>query len=167
MAFCRSCGARMQDTDHFCGKCGTAAHSSTAPPYGFHFTANMADETADFDLADIEANRTVAGFSYFIFFLPFILCPQSRYARFHANQGLLLFIFATLIGVLRGILSVGFGLFSGYGFLDVVWHGVWIIPNIISSLLGLLLLALWIVGLVNGFTGRARNLPVIGRFRLI
>jgi len=34
---------------------------------------------------DIEKNKTMAGLSYFIFFLPLIACPDSKYAKFHAN----------------------------------------------------------------------------------
>lgn len=41
---------------------------------------------------DIEKNKTMAGLAYLLFFLPLIACPESRYAKFHANQALLLLI---------------------------------------------------------------------------
>ena len=170
MLFCKSCGTRMRDTDHFCGKCGaavTSTHASHTTPPHFHYTSGTTDETASFDPADIEANRVVAGLSYFLFFLPFILCPQSRYARFHANQGLLILIVSLAAGMLHGILSVVFSLFNGYALLGALFQGLWIIPRIIFALVNLLVFVLWVVGLVNGFSGRARSLPIIGRFRLI
>lgn len=46
---------------------------------------------------DIEKNKTIAGLSYFLFFLPLIACPESGYAKFHANQSLILLITGVMV----------------------------------------------------------------------
>lgn len=100
-----------------------------------------------FSPEDIEKNKTMAGLAYIIFFLPLLVCPDSQYARFHANQGLILFI-----------ISVGGSIIFT------------IIPFIGWILLPVLLIAVVvfaIMGLVNGFGGKAKRLPLIGRFNIL
>jgi len=94
-----------------------------------------------FDPADIEKNKTVAGLAYILFFLPLIACPDSPYGRFHANQGLLLLIL-WVGGVL--ILSL----------IPVIG------PAILLPIYGIFLFALMIIGLINGFNGKAKELPL-------
>ena len=63
------------------------------------------DRTSDFDPADIEKNRVFGGLSYLwlLFILPLFACPQSRFAKFHANQGLVLFIIEAVINLIFGV----------------------------------------------------------------
>lgn len=96
---------------------------------------------------DIEKNKTMAGLAYLLFFLPLIACPESEYARFHANQSLLLLILGIAGNVILGIIPV-----IGWMLLPVFGLGV---------------LALFIMGLVNGFGGKAKRLPLIGRFDIL
>ena len=96
---------------------------------------------------DIEKNKTMAGLSYFLFFLPLIACPESGYAKFHANQGLLLLIAGIAGCVILNIIPI-----IGWIFLPVYGVGV--------SILG-------IIGLVNGFGGKAKRLPLIGKFTIL
>ncbi len=105
------------------------------------------DQEETYSKEDIEKNKTMAGLSYFIFFLPLLVCPDSKYAKFHANQGLILFI-AAIAG--NAIL----------GFIPVI--GWMLIP-----IYGLGVLALGIMGLINGLGGKATRLPLIGGFDLI
>lgn len=100
-----------------------------------------------FDPADIEKNKTIAGLGIIIFFLPLIACPESRYGRFFANQGLLLFI-----------LGVG-----GSIILSLIPIIGWILLPFFS--IGVLILG--IIGLINGLSGKAKEIPLIGRFRLL
>ncbi|NLA78908.1 MAG: hypothetical protein GX845_05135, partial [Erysipelothrix sp.] len=41
-----------------------------------------------FTQEDIEKNKTMAGLAYLIFFLPLVAAPESKFGKFHANQGL-------------------------------------------------------------------------------
>lgn len=96
---------------------------------------------------DIEKTKTIAGLSYLIFFLPLIACPDSKYAKFHANQSLTLLIAAIAGNVILGMIPV------------VGW--------LLLPFFGIAVLILGIVGLINGFGGQAKELPLIGKFRII
>ena len=50
--------------------------------------------------------KTMGGLAYLIFFLPLIVCPQSQYARFHANQALVLLIAAVAGNIILSLLPV-------------------------------------------------------------
>ncbi len=101
-----------------------------------------------FDSADIEKNKTMAGLAYILFFLPLVACPDSPFGRFHANQGLLLLI-----------LSLG-GCFV-LSLIPVIG------PLLFIPIFCLCILVLAIMGLINGFGGKTKELPLIGKFRLI
>lgn len=96
---------------------------------------------------DIEKNKTMAGLSYLLFFLPLITCPESGYAKFHANQSLLLLIVGIAGNVILGIIPV------------IGW--------MLMPIFGIGVLILAIMGLVNGFGGRAKRLPLIGKFDIL
>ena len=96
---------------------------------------------------DIEKNKTMAGLSYLLFFLPLITCPESGYAKFHANQSLILLIVGLAGNVILGIIPV-------IGWMLMPFFGV-----------GVLILG--IMGLVNGFGGKAKRLPLIGKFDIL
>lgn len=96
---------------------------------------------------DIEKGKTMAGLSYLLFFLPLIVCPESKYARFHANQALLLLILGIAGNVILGIIPV------------IGW--------MIMPVFGIGVLLLGIMGLVNGFGGKAKRLPLIGKFDIL
>lgn len=96
---------------------------------------------------DIEKNKTMAGLAYLLFFLPLITCPESGYAKFHANQSLLLLIVGIAGNVILGIIPV-----IGWMLMPVFGIGV---------------LILGIMGLVNGFGGKAKRLPLIGKFDIL
>lgn len=100
-----------------------------------------------FETADIEKNKTMAGLAYIIFFLPLVACPESAFGRFHANQGLLLLLFAIGGCFILGLLPI-------LNFLLVPIYSIFIF-------------VLMIMGLINGFGGKAKGLPLIGKFRLI
>lgn len=100
-----------------------------------------------FEKADVEKNKVIAGLAYLLFFLPLIACPDSPFGRFHANQALLLWILG-----------------AGGSFILTT------IPAICWSLLpffGILVLILAISGLLNGMNGKAKELPLIGKLRIL
>lgn len=105
---------------------------------------------SEFDQEDFKANKGYAALSYIIFFLPFIACPKSLYARYHANQGLLLLITALLAWVVTAFVS----------FIPVIgW--------LISVVLQLALIVLVIIGISNALTNKKVPLPIIGRFHIL
>jgi uncharacterized membrane protein len=111
-----------------------------------------------YDEEDIKQNKTMAGLAYILFFLPLIVCKDSRFGRFHANQGLLLLILSVggyiAISVVTSILAtITWRLF---GFISLMY-----------SIFGLVILAVAVYGLVNGLNGKVKELPIIGKYRII
>lgn len=74
---------------------------------------------------------------------------KTPFAKFHANQGLVLFLAEIVIGIAGGILSFGF------------------IGGIVSGLGSLASLVLMILGIVNVAQGEMKPLPVIGGITII
>ncbi|NLJ67605.1 MAG: hypothetical protein GX340_09920 [Clostridiales bacterium] len=96
---------------------------------------------------DIEKNKTMAGLAYILFFLPLISCPESGYARFHANQGLVLLIAGIAGNLILGMIPI------------IGW--------ILMPLFGIGVMILGIMGIINGFGGKAKRLPLIGKFNIL
>lgn len=71
-----------------------------------------------------EGNKALAAISYLsvLFAIPFIFTPQDEYAKFHAKQGLKLFIFGILADVLTGL--IGFGWLATLARLYLIYKGM-------------------------------------------
>lgn len=97
-----------------------------------------------------EVNQRIicaAAYFGFFFFLPLVLLPNSREGKFHANQGLILFIFNMICSILGSSISAVFG-----GLCDIIT----VLPTL-----------LMVYGAVNAYRGNMRELPFIGKIRLI
>ena len=53
-------------------------------------TSTVNENAPGIDPKDIEENKVWGILAYIIFFLPLITAPKSKFAKYHANQGLLL-----------------------------------------------------------------------------
>ncbi len=113
------------------------------------------------DAADVEQNKVFAILGYFgiLFLVPLLAARQSKFAMYHCNQGLVLFICAIAGWIVNMILS------ALLVFIPVL--GVIIIMLLhFGLIIGVLILA--IMGIINAANGVCKPLPVIGnRFTLI
>lgn len=116
---------------------------------------NGLDRTQEFDPQDIEANKIICGLAYLgiLFFLPLVCCPNSRFGKFHANQALVVFIIEVVIGVLSGV----FRIIPFFGWMFAFLLGLINVGFFVVSIL-------WIVFTA---TGTAKEIPVIGKIKLI
>lgn len=73
---------------------------------GVDFDART-DGSYTFEEDDIYDNRIWGILAYFLFFIPLIFAKESKFARFHANQGLLILIVSILCGLLNLVPIVG------------------------------------------------------------
>lgn len=159
MAKCNKCGTTVNDEVKFCPSCGNKIEQGQNNYNGNDINQklqdlnNTNDYTANFDRNDIEQNKVLALFSYLgiLFIIPLIAAPNSPYAKFHANQGLVLFICEIAISIATGIISAI----------------IWFVGSLLGSLLGLVVFVLAIVGIVNAVTGKAKELPIIGGIKII
>ena len=118
------------------------------------------DTTHEFDTQDIEKNKVMAILAYFgiLVIIPILAAKESRFARFHSNQGLILLIAAILYSVAYSILNSII--------LSISWHLIWIM-SIIALVCGLAFLAWFVIGIINAAKGRAKELPLIGHFKIL
>lgn len=104
------------------------------------------DVTERFENEDIEKNKTMAGLAYLIFFLPLITCPDSKFAKYHSNQALILLIFSIVSSIVLFLPIIG---------------------GLVSWLMRIVFLVYWILGLVDAFGGKAKQFPLIGEITII
>ena len=105
--------------------------------------------------ADAEQNKVYAMIAYLplLFLVGLMAVPQSRFVRFHANQGMILtiaFVLVQLAGrILGGIPFVGW----------ILWRA--------SEVLVFGCVVLIVIGMVNAARGESKRLPVIGGHDLL
>lgn len=112
-----------------------------------------------FDPKDIQNNKVMSGFGYLIFFLPLIVMKDSKFARFHANQILLLLASQVVLGLVGGILMGIFGMLGLGIFVGLVAFVMWILLLILEVLA--------IINMIGAFQGKAKRIPVIGKMTII
>ena len=107
-----------------------------------------------------DSNDKVYGILAYIGILVLVplLAGKTQFARFHANQGLVLFIADIILGVLIGITT---GVLSLLGVVGLV------LGSIVSGILGLCIFVMVIMGIINAVNGEMKPLPVIGGIKLI
>ncbi len=153
MINCKNCGMTLEDGTMFCSNCGQPVQQS-APVQNSENSFqekleglnNTPDTTAEFEQSDIESNKVMAILAYIIFFIPLLAAKNSKFARFHANQGLVLFIVAIVSSFVSVIPYIGY---------------------IITSIVSLAVFVLSILGIINAAGGKAKELPVIGKFKIL
>lgn len=108
---------------------------------------------ADPALADIDQNKVFAVLAYLgiLFLVPLLAAPNSPFARYHTNQGIVLFLSALIVhGAALFLAIVTFGL------------GIALTPVV-----SVLVIVFIILGIVNAASGQCKPLPLIGHFQLI
>lgn len=122
---------------------------------------DMPDTTSYYSKSDIESNKLLAALSYLgiLVLVPIFAAKDSPFARFHASQGVNLLILDVIWGVVTGIITAILGAI-GIGVLSVLW-------GIVSWLVSIVLLLVAVVGIINAVQGKAKELPVIGGFRIL
>ncbi|MDD5603285.1 MAG: zinc-ribbon domain-containing protein [Eubacteriales bacterium] len=177
MAFCSKCGSKVEDGAKFCNKCGAVMpESGTAAPSdaagqqdGASKASGLGDvlkdlnQTADttnaHDLSDIAQNKTMALLSYLgiLVLIPIFAAPGSKFARYHANQGLILaicwIVYSIAFSIVRSILLA---ITPILGFIVSI-----------LSILNVVFVVLAVIGIMNAVQGRAKELPVIGKFQIL
>lgn len=103
--------------------------------------------TEAYEPGDVERNKGMAIVAYILFFIPLIAAKESRYAMYHANQGLTLFLTALALNVVLGVIPI------------LGW--------ILLPFANLAVLLLAVLGIVAAAQGRVKPLPVIGKYTLL
>lgn len=127
---------------------------------------NVADETANYDQKEISDGKAMAILSYIgiLALIPFFAEKNNKYVVYHAKQGMNLLITWAGYVVLAILLSL-------IKVKKVVWFVVvkvtpwWI--TLPLWLVGLFIGAMAIVGIVYAATGKAKELPLVNKVKVI
>jgi len=95
-----------------------------------------------------ETNKWINVVAYFIFFVPILVDGENTTYKFHANQGLLLLLLSVAVGIVGSIIP-----FIGW-FLILPVGGIFVF-------------VLAIIGIMNAYMGIEKQLPLIGKFKII
>ena len=119
------------------------------------------DTTSYYSRSDIEGNKLMAVLSYLgiLVLVPILAAKDSPFAKFHATQGLNLLIVSVAWSIVSGIIGAILGAI-GVTFLSVLW-------SIITWLVGIVIFLTMVIGILNAAQGKAKELPVIGGFRIL
>lgn len=98
------------------------------------------------DQGDIEKNKAMAVLSYIgiLCLIPLLAAKESKFAQFHAKQGLVLFLAEIVVGILYAIPVINVVMFF------------------IGWILYILVLILAIMGIVYTLQGKYWKMPVLG-----
>jgi uncharacterized membrane protein len=97
--------------------------------------------------ADIEQNKVMAILAYILFLIPLLAAKDSPFAKFHTNQGLLVFIL--------GMVSCVIG-----PFIPFIGLLIWLVGSLAA-------LVFTVMGIINAAKGEMKPLPLIGAYQLI
>ena len=100
----------------------------------------------------MNGNKLLAAISYIgiLFLVPLLAAKDDAFARYHANQGLVLFI-ANIAAAIAGFIL---------GFIPVI--GI-----IVAWIIRIALFVLMILGIINALKGEMKPLPLIGGIEII
>lgn len=174
MAFCTKCGTEIEENVNVCPNCGEAIGVQSEAPVQPEQTVE-AQPTQTYnaqvegdDQADIQNNKLFAILAYFgiLVLIPILARKDSKFARFHANQGLILFIISVAVSVVFGIIS---GIISGVAVatLSTALLGLSTVVSAIQALFSIAIFVFEIMGIVNAATGKVKELPLIGKFKIL
>ncbi|MCK8060415.1 MULTISPECIES: DUF4870 domain-containing protein [unclassified Fusibacter] len=94
-----------------------------------------------------EKNKVLAALAYLLFFIPLIACPEDEFAKFHANQGLILFIIVMAN--------------------SIVMPWIPILGWIAMPIIGIASFVLFIIGIINALNSQKKELPFVGGFKIL
>lgn len=147
MAFCPKCGAQVDDGITFCPKCGADV--------GAQPVQQPVQQSAG---SDAQNNKAMGILAYFgiLVLIPIFAAKDSPFARFHANQGLVLFIAEIILSIISSVLN-----YALYG------TGASVIISVLISLVSIFIAVIAIMGIVHAAKGETKPLPVIGGITIL
>lgn len=107
-----------------------------------------------------DSNDKVYGILSYIGILVLVplLAGKTQFSRYHANQGLVLFIADIILGVMISITTL---VLSPLGVIGAILGGI------VSGVFGLCVFIMIIMGIINAANGEMKPLPIIGGITLI
>lgn len=116
---------------------------------------NSHDMTGMFDTSDINENKVMSIIAYIpvLCLITIFVAGNSPFAKFHANQGIILTIVALISAVVKFIFGFAIGWIPFLGGF---------VTKIVSLVLGIIVVTFIAIGVINTAQGKAKKLPIIG-----
>jgi uncharacterized membrane protein len=115
-------------------------------------------EALEVTVEDAEKNKVIGILAYlpFLFWIPLVAAKDSPFAKYHANQGFVLFIVSLTLWFVLTVLSLTCGfLFSFISTIIALLQLVYLGPFV-----------LLVLGIINAASGKCVPLPVIGGIKI-
>lgn len=171
MAFCSNCGTKLNDDEKFCHSCGKKINndfSENSNDNNCTFIGDSANINSRPVYDDVSQNKVYAILAYLgiLILIPILAAPNSKFARFHTNQGLVLLIFSIAYGIFSAIIKAVLGVL-GLLLFGIIGTIISILFAILVSIIGIVFFVLMIIGIVNAAQGKFEELPIIGKIRIL
>lgn len=105
--------------------------------------------------AEIQDGKTMAILAYIIWLIPLLAARDKKFAMYHTEQAIMLWIAFIVIYIAIWILTFIVGQISS---------SLACIISILGIIPWLAFLVLWIMGLINASGGKLKELPIIGPY---
>jgi len=116
---------------------------------------NTRPAVASITEAEIQDGKTMAILAYIIWLVPLLAARDKKYAMYHTEQAIMLWIAFIVIYIAIWILTFIVGQISS---------SLACIISILGIIPWLAFLVLWIMGLINAAGGKMKELPLIGSY---
>lgn len=150
--YCSNCGNEVRETDNVCSNCGTRLKGEQTNAFEDQVKGVINDvknNSDEFTEEEKNSGKGMAILAYIglLFLIPLLAEKENKFVRYHIAQGINLFLWC-LIG-------------------EIVLSFVPFVGGAIAGLMGLLQVALMIIGIVNVCNGEAKELPVINKLPVL
>lgn len=170
MITCKECGAKFDAVAKYCPECG-ASNEPDGEVYRYQGGKRTICYMPDGVYNDKLDYKGVAIFAYFGLFclIPLLKAKGSPYARFHANQGIVLMIFQCITT------AITFGMYTLSNYYSGIYHKTLdISTSNLANLCGigavlvfLVSFICWLVPFTGACKGVERKAPIVGNFKLL
>lgn len=160
MKKCSNCKENLPEKAKYCPACGEKIGSKKGTIK---------------EVNDIEENKGITIFSYLgpLALIPYFFAKDSKFARYHALQGLnllLVWIFYIILFYIVGVIGA-LGIFARYGFIgDFTYFSdapIYIIVMVTLIFIGLVLPLFNLMGIIDVIAGKTQELPLFGKIKII
>ena len=161
MAFCTNCGNKINEGAAFCSSCGAPTGAKKEENTSQENTSSTENKAPEKTQAKADGSNSklmgVLAYLWVLVVIPIFAAKDDKFARFHANQGLILLIldFAWWIFLFIYARIVPYNGFTG-ALYSLIEYGV-----------GLILFVLAILGIINVVKGETKELPIVGKFQIL
>jgi uncharacterized membrane protein len=151
MAFCKSCGAEVPEGTKFCQACGAPVEEPVVNNDGA--TQNTSNSASN------DKIMAVLAYLGLLVLVPILAGKDSKFVKFHANQGLVLIIAYIILTVACNVIGVMTAAFDIYV--------IGLALGLVAWAVNICLVVFAIMGIINAANGEEKELPIIGQYKLL